>query len=122
MNITFTSLKYNANPDVKKKAVIAFLRILDLYLIRVYNSIGAPNYSQVFFIFFLCISRYKRVQDKKLRVGRACNWLLVKQNFDFSSLIGDFYLSICSSSIASSKVSFDCSNSGIKTGRIPDRP
>ena len=71
MNITFTSLKYNANPDVKKKAVIAFLRILDLYLIRVYNSIGAPNYSQVFFIFFLCISRYKRVQDKKLRVGRA---------------------------------------------------
>lgn len=44
MNITFTGLKYNANPDVKKKAVIAFLRILDLYLIRVYNSIGAPNY------------------------------------------------------------------------------
>ena len=45
MNIIFTGLKYNANPDVKKKAVIAFLRILYLYLIRVYNSTGAPNYS-----------------------------------------------------------------------------
>ena len=51
-NFTFTGLKYSASPDVKKGARFAFVGILYLYLIyiRVYSSIGAPNYKRLLYI------------------------------------------------------------------------